>query len=76
MDRIVDSNGKQLSPCICSKAKYALQLKSTAPNNETHCAPKYWEKVIRTISKLHPNKLTETEITNAIEAYDSIFVAN
>lgn len=70
---IVDNNGKQLSPCICSKAKYAFGLKSTKPKNTVNCSKEYWERTIRAISKVRPNKFTEAEITKAVKLHSSIF---
>lgn len=43
--------GKQLSPCICSKAKYALGLKSNKPKHMTTCSQEYWDLVIDILGK-------------------------
>ena len=42
-------DGKQISPCIASKAKYALGLKKVEPNNCKSCSRFYWEKTVKRI---------------------------
>lgn len=47
---MIDSNNKQLRPCIVSWALFALGVEGKAqPININTCVPKYWEKVIDTI---------------------------
>jgi hypothetical protein len=41
---------KQISPCIASKAKYALKLKESKPSNSKQCSLNYWLKVIDSIA--------------------------
>jgi hypothetical protein len=41
---------KQISPCIASKAKYALKLKKSKPSNSKQCSLNYWLKVIDSIA--------------------------
>ena len=36
----------EMSPCIVSKAKYALGLKTNKPHNNKKCSEHYWIKVI------------------------------
>lgn len=48
---VYDENQKELSPCIVSKAKYALGLKSTKPANSKTCSFEYWQKVIAILVK-------------------------
>lgn len=65
-----DENKKELSPCIVSKAKYALGLKSTKPANSKTCSPEYWEKVIDVLAKSSP--LKKDQIINAIMRYKGL----
>ena len=44
---------KQISPCISSKAKYALRLKNKKSTNYKKCSLDYWIKVIETLSFQH-----------------------
>ena len=41
---------KQISPCIASKAKYALRLKNKKPTNIKMCCLDYWKKVVDNLS--------------------------
>jgi hypothetical protein len=41
---LLDSNGKQLAPCIVSKARYALGIKHKKPTNLKECSKDYWIK--------------------------------
>ncbi len=43
---IYDKDGKQLSPCICSWARFALDYKSSKPKNSKRCSSEYWDKTI------------------------------
>lgn len=65
-----DENEKELSPCIVSKAKYALGLKSIRPMNNKTCSPEYWEKVIGTLGKY--NSLKKDQIAAAIMRYSKL----
>lgn len=58
----MENKEKQLSPCIISWAKYALEFKGKEkPKNIKTCSEKYWEKVIFTILK---DKKYETVLKN------------
>ena len=61
---------KQISPCISSKAKYALKLKSNKPSNLKRCSINYWLKVIESISYKH--NVTGNLIKEAKNKYDSL----
>lgn len=39
-----------LSPCIISKAKYALGLKLKKPLNSKKCSLRYWREVLTILS--------------------------
>ena len=65
-----DENKKELSPCIVSKAKYALGLKSIKPTNNKTCSLEYWEKVINTLAK--SNSLKKDQIAAAIMHYSEL----
>tara|TARA_R110002049_G_scaffold7526_1_gene43439 strand:- start:1265 stop:1477 length:213 start_codon:yes stop_codon:yes gene_type:complete len=67
---IFDNKGKELSPCICSKAKYALRL-TKEPRNNKQCTRRYWERVVGRISEL--NNINEKVLKMAINKYDDIF---
>jgi hypothetical protein len=47
------SDGKQISPCIASKARYALGLKSIEPRNSKGCSSSYWERTVQRIGDLN-----------------------
>ena len=40
----------QISTCIASKAKFALNLKQNKPTNTKTCSYDYWSKVIETFA--------------------------
>ena len=42
----------QISPCIASKARYAINLKNIQPENTKKCFFQYWERVIDTYAYL------------------------
>ncbi|MBO9595007.1 MAG: hypothetical protein J7599_19035 [Niabella sp.] len=65
-----DENKKELSPCIVSKAKYALGLKSIKPTNNKTCSLEYWEKVVAILSKTYP--LKKKQIAHAIEIHNKL----
>lgn len=67
---VYDENQKELSPCIVSKAKYALGLKSIKPTNNKICSLEYWERVINTLAK--SNLLTKEQIAAAIMRYSEL----
>lgn len=51
----------QVSPCIVSKAKFALKLTEIKPVNNKVCSYEYWCAVIATLSSQHnlPNQTVE-----------------
>lgn len=51
---IRDKNGKELSPCIISKARFALGLKSSyRSNKDKPCSQAYWHKTIDVVAKFY-----------------------
>ena len=44
---------KQISPCILSKVKFALGIKSDMPLNKKRCSEEYWDKVVDYIGKIN-----------------------
>ncbi|MET3538390.1 hypothetical protein [Chryseobacterium limigenitum] len=44
-----DKNNKELSPCIISWGKFALDIKLIKPKNSKKCTLEYWQKTIDTI---------------------------
>ena len=42
----VTINDKQIAPCICAKARYALGLTAIRPTNSKFCSPEYWYRVV------------------------------
>mgnify|MGYP003397766903 CR=1 FL=1 len=46
--------GKQISPCIAAKARFALYPNCTKPTNIKRCSQTYWEKVIDTLCENDP----------------------
>ena len=67
-------NGVQLSPFICAKARFALNLKPRT-RNDKRCSSQYWERVVRRIAQLE-QRVDEVRIQNAINRYDEIFNNN
>jgi hypothetical protein len=53
--------GKEMSPCICSKVKYALGLKHIRPNNKKQCTQEYWNKIVDYFGKLESKNKEEIE---------------
>lgn len=39
-------NGNKISPCLLSKVKHALGLKSTLPKNTMVCSQPLWEEIV------------------------------
>lgn len=70
---IIDKNGKQLSPCICSHARYALRLKVTPSKSRKKCTMEYWGKTLEIIAEQLPKKARESRIKKAITMYEQIF---
>jgi hypothetical protein len=46
-------NGVEKSPCICSKAKYALGISNKHISNKKKCSTQYWNEVIDYFAKVH-----------------------
>ena len=62
---------KQISPCIVSKVKFALDIKSILPNNKKICSKNYWILAVKSIAlelKIDNDKI----INSAIEKYDEL----
>lgn len=68
---ITDNKGKQLSPCICSKARYALRIKTEKPKNKKRCSRSYWERTVKAIAKKH-DYITEDQVIKAIDKFPEI----
>jgi hypothetical protein len=58
---IKNKNGKQLSPCIISKVKSALNIKNRHRGNKTNCSKTKWDEVCEIIGK--KSNLTDQAIT-------------
>lgn len=46
LDMGVIINGREVSPCICSKAKFVLGLTTRPPINRKTCSNEYWADVV------------------------------
>lgn len=46
-------NGVEKSPCICSKAKYALGIENKHVMNKKKCSAQYWNEVVDYFAKEH-----------------------
>lgn len=68
--RFLDTN-KEIAPCIVSKARYELGLKSKKPNNRKFCSKNYWQRTIETLASHHKTK--PEKIESAINNYKIIF---
>jgi hypothetical protein len=60
----------QISPCIASKAKYALKLNNKKPSNIKKCSYKYWLAVIETFSSQY--NISDNIKTEAINQFKSL----
>ncbi len=59
---------KQLSPCIISWARFALEIKSERPINTKKCSRNYWIKVLDYLLIKFPKKIKNKE--RAINKYE------
>jgi hypothetical protein len=66
---VLDMKGKQLSPCIIAKVRYALGINNTLPKNKKTCSVDYWKKVVKRITELEKPNATEEEIKKALDVY-------
>lgn len=71
---LIDINGKQLSPCIAAKGRYALGLKNRKPHNNKTCSKEYWIKTINALLQNDPNY--EHKRRSAIDKYSFIIKNN
>lgn len=62
---------KQISPCIASKVKYALNLKSKEPKNNKKCSQNYWILAIESIVD-EKNISDQSIIKSTIEKYNEL----
>jgi len=61
----------QISPCIASQVRFALNLKNSNPNNNKRCSINYWIRVIDTLSRT--NGISDTNrIQNAINLFHTL----
>jgi hypothetical protein len=60
-------NGKELSPCIVSKARHALGLKPEMPTNKKYRPLPYWERVVQAVGERH--NVEPTRIAAAKASY-------
>ena len=45
------SNGAEISPCILSRARFALRLTKFEPLNDKYCSKEYWEEAVLAVGK-------------------------
>ena len=58
----------QISPCILSKARYALRLKEGRPINTKTCSYTYWCKVLETLT--NQNNLSVKTLKEAKQLFN------
>ena len=63
----------QISPCIASKVKYALNLKSKKPKNTKKCTVNYWLLSIESIG-YEKNISDKSILKSAIEIYNELIL--
>lgn len=68
---IRDNDGKQLSPCIVAKARYALGITTNEPANNKWCTQAYWNKVLEVVGSAH--NVSDHKIVSASIQYNDIF---
>lgn len=72
---MVNRNDKELSPCIVSWAKFALNIKKETPRNSKKCSLEYWHDVINTIlakpeyNQFVPNRQIAIENFNFVSRF-------
>lgn len=60
---------KEIAPCIVSKAKYALKLKTEKPFNKKSCSENYWKRTVFEVSRKF-----EIKDNNIIHNANNLFV--
>ena len=61
-------DGVEISPCIASKAKFALGLPNKYLGNDKKCSVEYWNKVINFLGI--QNQLSSERIKRARNRFD------
>lgn len=67
-----DENNKELSPCIVSWGRFALNIKQIKPKNSKKCTLEYWQKVIDTILSKPAYQPYEKNRNKAIQKFDFV----
>jgi len=44
---------REIAPCICANARFALGIKKIPPTNTKACSSKYWYRTVDYFGKLH-----------------------
>lgn len=68
---MIDERGKEISPCIVSKIKHALNVKNRYRYNSKRCSIDKWKEICNLIGK--KNNKTKAEINKAIAKY-SVYI--
>lgn len=69
---MINQNGKKLSPCIVSWARFALNIKPSRPRNIKKCSITYWHDVINTILSQQRFNCYIANRQNAINNFDYV----
>jgi hypothetical protein len=69
---MINQNGKKLSPCIVSWARFALNIKLNRPRNRKKCSITYWHDVINTILSQQKFNSYISNRQNAINNFDYV----
>lgn len=67
-----NQNDKELSPCIISWGKFALNIKTQRPKNSKKCSLEYWHDVINTILSTPKYRQYAANRQNAIDNFDLV----
>lgn len=59
---------KEIAPCIVSKVRYALKIKSEKPNNKKPCSQEYWKRTVFEVAEKFGIK-ENNRIQNAISLF-------
>ncbi len=62
-------NGTQISPCIVSKVRHALIIKTDLPHNGKRCSKTYWDNVCEVVASIEGNR-TRTQINTAKNRFE------
>lgn len=64
-----NKNNRELSPCIVSWAKFALEIKLNQPKNSKKCTKAYWNEVLNAILSQSKFQLYRKNRSKALQKF-------